>query len=163
MNNVLKFNNIKILDTDIIFDVFRSIKYNSLVCICNNKHLIKHTTNINIFDIKIKSDNRQYDIEFIKLNDYILYETNKNIRESLYDGYDIEICYIKDFPDSINEVQLQLGDFNIDIHIEPLDTRFHTKKCISTIQKNETHLIESWINYYTKFGFDCFFIYDNKM
>jgi hypothetical protein len=163
MNNILSFNNIKIDDTVIIFDVFRSIKYNSLVCICNNKHLIKNKKNINIFDIKIKSDNIEYKPEFIKLNDYILYEGhNKNIRESMYDGFDIEICFIKDFPESINDIIVTLGDFSININIEPLDTRFHNKKCISTIQKNETHLIDSWINYYTKLGFEYFFIYDNN-
>jgi hypothetical protein len=163
MNNILLFNNIKLYDTIIIFDIFRSIKYNSLVCICNNKHDIKNKTGINIFDIKIKIDNIQYNPEFIKLNDYILYEAyDKNIRESMYDGFDIEICFIKDFSESINEVTVILGDFDIDINIEPLDTRFHNKKCISTIQKNETHLIDSWINYYTKLGFEYFFIYDNN-
>ena len=163
MNNILSFNNIKIYDTVIIFDVFRSIKYNSLVCMCNNKHLIKNKTNINIFDIKIKSGNIEYKPEFIRLNDYILYEAyDKNIRESLYDGFDIEICFIKDFPESINNITVTLGEFNIDISIESLDKRFHNKKCISTMQKNETHLIDSWINYYTKLGFEYFFIYDNN-
>ena len=163
MTNILTFNNIKIHDTVIIFDIFRSNKYNSLVFICNNNKLIKNKINFNIFDIKIKSENSEYNTEFIKLNDYLLYEAyDKNIRESMYDGFDIEICFIKDFPEFINTISVILGNINIDINIEPLDTRFHNKKCISTIQKNETHLIDSWINYYTKLGFEYFFIYDNN-
>ena len=159
----MKFNSIVLYNTYIIFDIFRSIKYNSLVCICNNKHIIKNIDNMNIFDIKIKSVNKQYDIEFIKLNDYELYEDhNKNIRKTLYDGYDIEICFIKEFPESVNNVNIELGNFSINVDLEPLDTRFHNKKCISTIQKNETHLIESWIDYYSRLGFEYFFIYDNN-
>jgi hypothetical protein len=92
-----------------------------------------------------------------------LYEAyNKNIRETFYDGFNIEIFLIKDFPESINNITVIFGNLNININIEPLDTRFHNKKCISTLQKNETHLIDSWIEYYTKFGFEYFFIYDNN-
>jgi hypothetical protein len=163
MDNVLKFKKIEVYNTVLVFDIFRSIKYNSLVCICNNKDLIKNNIKLNIFDIKIKSDTTEYKTEFIKLNDYILYEAyDKNIRESLYNGFDIEICFIRDFPENINNVTVTMGDFNFNMDIDPLDTRFHNKKCISTIQKNETHLIDSWINYYTKLGFEYFFIYDNN-
>ena len=141
--------------TYIIFDIFRSIKYNSLVCICNNKHIINYNTGVNIFDIKISAGGTEYKPEFITIK-------NEEIAVGLFDGYDIEICFIRDFPEDLTNVTVILDEFNININIAPLDTRFHNKKCISTIQKDETHLIDSWIEYYTNFGFEYFFIYDNN-
>ena len=131
MDNILNFNTVKLLGINIIFDIFISIKYNSLVCICNNKHIIKNTTNINIFDIKINSNSTEYKPEFISLNDFYVYETDtKNIKDYLFDGFDIEICIIRDFPESVNNVTIKLGEFNININIAPLDMRFHNKKCL---------------------------------
>jgi hypothetical protein len=150
-------------DTFIIIDIFRSIKYNSLVFIINNKNIIKANTSINIFDMKIFSNRISHNLEFIKVDDNKIYENGyKSLRDSLYDGFHMEIGFIRDFPIIYDTIDIDLGNGDIITKaIESLDTRFIDKKCLSTIQKGETHLIESWINYHRTLGFECFIIYDN--
>jgi NADH:ubiquinone oxidoreductase subunit 5 (subunit L)/multisubunit Na+/H+ antiporter MnhA subunit len=75
----------------------------------------------------------------------------------------MEIGFIRDFPIMYNTIDIDLGNGNIITKpIEPLDTKFINKKCLSTIQKGETHLIASWIHYHRSLGFEAFIIYDNS-
>lgn len=163
MDNILDLNSIMINDTFIIIDIFRSIKYNSLVFIINNKNIIKANTSINIFDMKVFSNSILHKVEFISVNDCKLYESRYvSLKELLYNGFHMEIAFIRDFPIIYDTIDIDLGNGDIITKIiEPLDTRFINKNCLSTIQKGETHLIESWINYHRTLGFQSFIIYDN--
>jgi len=77
-------------------------------------------------------------------------------------GFHHEIFYIPNFPDDITSVHITLDNKEFTVDIEAVDKRFLEKKCLTTIQKNEVYLIEPWIEWHKKLGFEYFFIYDNN-
>ena len=72
-----------------------------------------------------------------------------------------EIFYIENFPENVSSLTISLNNINYPINIPKIDTRFVNSKCLTTIQKGEIHLIEPWIEWHKKLGFEYFFIYDN--
>jgi hypothetical protein len=149
------FNSLKIDGNYAIIDIFRSSKYNSLTFLCNNKDYILENCKIDIFSLNVKGFTVQH-LTVDRSKEYT--ETDSNYFPN---GFHHEIFYIPNFPDNISSVDISLGDKEFIIDIQELDKRFLDKKCLTTIQKGEIHLIEPWIEWHKKLGFEYFFIYDN--
>lgn len=154
--NIYNFNSLKIKGVYVIIDIFRSSKYNSLVFLCNNKNYITENCKLNIFSLSAKGFTVKHLI-VDRSRDYI--EANKNY---FSEGFHHEIFYIPNFPEDISSVCISLENTEYIIDIHALDNRFLESKCLTTIQKNEIHLIEPWIDWHKKLGFEYFFIYDNN-
>ena len=149
------FNSLKIDDKYVIIDIFRSSKYNSLTFLCNNKNYILKNCNIDIFSLDVKGFTVKH-LTVDRSKEYT--ETDRNYFSN---GFHHEIFYIPNFPDDISSVNISLGNKEYNIDIQEIDKRFLDKKCLTTIQKKEIHLIEPWIEWHKTLGFEYFFIFDN--
>jgi hypothetical protein len=156
ISNLLFFNSLKINNHYAIIDIFRSSKYNSLVFICNNRNYIKQKCGIDILSLKVES----YIVKNILVDPSVYYlEVGNN--NFFPDGFHHEIFYIENFPKDISNINILLNDTSYNIDIPKLNTSLINSKCLTTIQKGEIHLIEPWIEWHKKLGFEYFFIYDN--
>jgi hypothetical protein len=156
-NNVYNFNSLKVLGKYVIIDICRSSKYNSLVFICNNRKYIQEECKIDILSLRVES----YILKNIKPDlskDYIEIDRFNVFKER----YHHEVFYIEHFPENVSNLTISLNNINYSINIPKIDTKFVKTKCLTTIQKGEIHLIESWIQWHKRLGFEYFFIYDNN-
>jgi hypothetical protein len=159
---LLTFNSLQINGHYVIIDVFHSKKYNSLVMICNNRSYIKNNLNFDILSMKV-SYNLPIEFLTVESGEYIEIEPEfSDIKDFFYDRYHHEICLLKNCPEEIDNITVSLDNTNYEIKVDPIDLRFINKKCLTTIQANEILLIESWIEWHKKLGFEYFFIYDNN-
>jgi hypothetical protein len=165
MLNQLQLNSILIAGCNVIIDVFWSKKCNGIVIIFNNKHYIKQKTDIDIFKIKWKINDLEWNIlSFLKMeNTNSIPEIgNKKINDVLYDGFHIEIAIIPNISINQKNISFLLKELQIDITIDEPILDFYNKKCLTTIQKDEVKYIPNWIDYHKKLGFNLFIIYDNN-
>jgi hypothetical protein len=154
--NVYKFNSIKINEICVIIDIFRSVKYNALVFLCNNRNYIQQKCKFDILSLSVK----EFVVESINVD-----RTKKYVEVDdgyLPDRFHNEILVIKNFPEHISNINILLNNIIYPIKIKNANTQFVNSKVLSTIQKNEIHLIEPWIEWHKKIGFEYFFIYDNN-
>jgi hypothetical protein len=157
-----KLNQIKINNVPIIIDIFHSIKYNSIVFTINNEKLIYKYTGINIKqDIKVSINNTDCELYYIEPTDFNNIEGLNGKTFFQHIGFHMDIGIIKNIqftqPIKVN-IQLNTQSFLFEVY---QDNRFENYKCLTTIHKDQHHLIPQWIDYHKKIGFDKFIIYDN--
>lgn len=164
-----KLNQVSINNTLVIIDIFYSVKYESLTFIINNSNYILDNTHINIEnDMKILIDNIHYkNLEYIDITDFEQIDklNCKNFFKN--DGFHINIGIIKNIKNFIKtniinitlKIINELYTFNIDTSII---SKYINNKCLTTIHKDQHHLLYSWISYHKKIGFEKFIIYDNN-
>ena len=154
-------NQIIINNIPVIIDVFHSSKYDSIVFIINNPRYIFENTGINIKEnIKITIDDNPYVLTYIEPTDFDHIEqlNGKLFFEEI--GFHMEVGIIKNMSKKTNisiEINSSLYLFTISN-----DDRFINNKCLTTIHKDQHHLIPQWIDYHKKIGFEKFIIYDNN-
>jgi len=149
---MLSFNSLKISDQYVIIDIFKSHKYNSLVFLCNNYYFIKENYAIDLSTMNVRCDSIGFPLELIEIRD-----------EKYMGKYIPTIIIIRNFPEDISEIIVTIENTDYTVRIHPIESSFIGKKCLSTIQLNEVLLIEPWIDWHKKLGFECFFIYDNNL
>ncbi len=155
--NIFFFESLKLNGSYAIIDIFRSSKYNSLVFLCNNKKYIKEKCGIDISSLYVEG----YELKNMNVDKSKVYIEIGNA-PLFPDRFHHEIFYIENFPNNISSVIFSLNGVKYSKIIPKKDTRFLNKKCLTTIQKDEVNLIEPWIEWHKKLGFEYFFIYDNN-
>jgi hypothetical protein len=143
----LELNQIKQGDFVIVCDIFRSVKYNSLVIIFNNRKLIFNKTGLDVLNTTVNNQK----LEFIN--------AENKFKEYFKDGFHIPLGIIKNFQGNELDIKIEKSIFKITLSSEVFD--FTKNKVMTTIQKNEYYLIPSWIKHYKQIGFEKFIIYDN--
>lgn len=158
-------NSIIINNYYVVIDTFFSNKYNSFVVILNNRHNIKKYTNIDVSDIKYILNNEEITLTTPEIKDYIHLDTNNtNIKYTVFNkNFHIEILYKPNVNVSTksNEIKIVIGNKIYNFNLSPPCIDFIENKCITTIFKDEYHLIDRWIEYHKKIGFEKFILYDN--
>jgi len=123
---------------------------------------VKKNYNIDILSVKVNGD----PIEFITIRDeeYMENPSDWTIEEqnTILNYHIPTIGIIRNFPEDTSEIIITVNNTDYIMNIPPIDNRFTGKKCLTTIQANEVRLIESWIEWHKRLGFECFFIYDNQ-
>ena len=164
-------NSIIINNYYVVIDTFFSNKYNSIVVVLNNRHNIKKNTNIDISDdIRYILNNEEIKLTNPTIKDYIHLD-NINLKNTVFkNNFHIEILYKPNVTisaaDKSNEFKIIIGkekekEITYCFNLSPPCSDFIKTKCITTIFKDEYHLIDSWIEYHKKIGFEKFILYDN--
>jgi hypothetical protein len=138
----------------VLCDIFKSKKRNSLVLVLNNRNYIFNNTNIDTHMITISFNGMIIKPSFIKVkNNYVDYFT---------ENFHMDIAIIENFPQHIEECIINFSNI-VDFETKILQPNTQFEKCnvLTTIEKNELHLVDSWITYHKKIGFNKFIIYDN--
>jgi len=143
----LTLNQIKQEDFVIACDIFKSIKYNSLVIVFNNRNLIFNKTGLDILTTTVNNQS----LEFIN--------AENNSKDFFKNGFHIGLGIIRDFKETDLNIKIGTFTFNTKLTNELFD--FTKNKVMTTMQKDECHLISSWVHHYKKLGFEKFIIYDN--
>jgi hypothetical protein len=154
-------NQIIINNIVVIVDIFHSIKYNSIVFVINKPKYIFENTGINIKEnMKINIDETTYTLEYIEPTDFDHIEqlNGKTFFKDI--GFHMEVGIIKNMSKKTNiSIEMNGSLYLFDISN---DDRFINNKCLTTIHKDQYHLIPPWIDYHKKLGFEKFIIYDNN-
>lgn len=167
MNKYDNIKPIKINNYPILIDCFLSNKYNSLVVILNTRKQIENNTGVNVDNIKYYLNDNIVFFEKPMIKDY----TNVNgynpclIKND--NRFHIEVLYLPNVyePDNIEkkyQFKISINSNDYCYILDPPNSDFINLKCMTTIMKNEYHLINTWVDYHKKLGFQKFFIYDNN-
>jgi len=147
MVHYLNLNQIKQEDFVIACDIFKSIKYNSLVIVFNNRNLIFNKTGLDILTTTVNNQS----LEFIN--------AENKFKDFFKNGFHIGLGIIRDFKET--DLNIKIGTFNFNTKLTNELFDFTKNKVMTTIHKDEWHLIPSWIKHYKRIGFEKFIIYDN--
>jgi hypothetical protein len=167
MSNLLhkNLNQIIINNIPIILDIFHSEKYNAIVFIIHNLRNIFENTGIKFKqNIQITINKIHYDLTYIDPTDFDHIEQLNGKHFFAPTGFHMEVGIIKNVTPSSNPtiVEVKLNDQIFIFDIYKPDTTFLTNKCLTTIHKDQHHLIPQWIDYHKKIGFEKFILYDNN-
>jgi len=166
MTNILTFNSLKISNQYIIIDIFRSNKYDSLVLLCNNSCFVKENYGIDLNSLQVKTGCTEHLLENIQVRREVFMEHpvtwTPEFQDDIFKYQLPEIYIVRNFPHDVSEITVTIQGKECPIKIGPAELSFIHKKCLTTIQLNEVLLIESWIDWHKKLGFEHFFIYDNN-
>lgn len=130
-------------DIPIIYDIF--IRDNSLYLIgVNIMNTVQTLKNINIRSLELYIDDENIHCDKIKDKSIIIYQTN-----------------IEKYMNNELNIKLKVDIYEKKFIIKKTDYKFSNTKILTTLFKDENHLLEPWIDHYMKFGFNRFVIYNN--
>lgn len=135
-------NNFRYGDVDIIYDIFTSPVDQYLYIICPNiKTHLRQKYNKSFDNIQIIINNKHYS------------------PTKIFDKSTRLLIIEEKFIDPI--VTITLGNITKTYKIDQ-NSNHYDKMIMSTIFKDENNLIDSWIKYHKKLGFDLFVLYNNN-
>ena len=156
-------NSVIINNKYIIIDCFFSNKYNSIVVIMNNRDLIKNN-NIDINNIKYFLNNEEILLINPEIKDYVHLDGKNRKYTEFNKNFHIEVLYKPNVNilKENNKFKIIIGEDIYNFNLHPISNDHIENKCISTMFKDEYHLLDKWIDYHKKIGFEKFILYDNN-
>lgn len=129
-------------DIPIIYDIF--VINNDIYMIGSSLYnTLKKLKNIDISNLQIYVNGTKHDFTRIKDESTIVYKI-----QNKFDG--------------IVNVLIVLNNYSKNYIVKQTNKSYEQCNILTTIFKNENHLIEPWIEYYSKLGFNMFILYNNN-
>ena len=156
--------------------VFYTNRYSSKNKISNNIHIIKPNcininnyilfSNISLCKNKIILTSLHYkvnpfDLNELKINIKNIKIINKSVFEN--DHYESSLSIILELEDVYNDLYINISYKNIinkELYLEQLNVIDHNISAM-TLFKDDYQLLESYLNYYSNFGIEVYFLYYN--
>lgn len=149
----------------VVIDCFFSLKYNNaLVIILNNRKYIRTHTHIDIDNMEYYLNGTKMSFKTPDVKDFH-HLNRKNYKHELFKTeFQIPILYAENAYTENNQhvLDVVIGEKQYTFSLNPPCSYYKDKKCITTIFKNEYHLIRKWVKYHKKIGFEKFILYDNN-
>ncbi len=147
----------------VMIDCFLSMKYHSLVVILNNRDNIFKRTQISVTDMEYFWNGTPLQFMTPPINDFVHPDKHNRKTGEFKNNFHIDVLYhpnIERREKNILTVRIHQHEYSFNIH--PPCTDYLYSKCMTTIFKDEAHLVPHWVNYHKKLGFNNFILYDNS-
>lgn len=156
-------NSIVIHDCYVVVDCFLSMKHHSLVIVLNNRHNILKRTQISVNDIEYFWNGERIQFMTPEINDFVHPDKHNRKHGEFKDNFHIDVLYSPNIQrQRQNTLRIKLKEKEYEFNIQPPCTDYLYSKCMTTIFKDEAHLLPYWVEYHKKIGFTQFILYDNS-
>jgi len=156
-------NSIVIQNFYVVVDCFLSVKYNSLVVLLNNRDNIFKRTQLSVHDIAYVWNDVPITFKTPDINDFVHPDQHNRKTGEFKNNFHIDVLYHPDIErKEKNVLKIKIHDVEYVFDIQPPCTDYLHSRCVTTIYKDDAHLIPHWVEYHKKIGFDSFLLYDNR-
>jgi len=155
-------NSVILNGTYVVMDCFLSVKYNSLVVILNNRDNIFKRTQVH--QIEYVWNGKKIDFITPKVNDFVHPDKHNRKYGEFKNNFHIDVLYHPNIErGETNTLVITMNGREYTFDIPPPCTTYVNSKCVTTIFKDEAHLLPHWTHYHKQIGFDAFILYDNSV